>query len=307
MNFSGICYFYWKYQIFPPGDKNRPYMIPEIISIRHDDGSGFRVSWLDTESSFLHLHPEFEIVLNITGNGTRVAGDSVAIFDHYDLVVYGPNLNHFWNFHHLDDSNADNQAIMCHFRRDSLGESILGQFEMEPLRRLLDDASRGIAFPADTGRAAEVPLGRMLTETGMKKMASLFQLFEILCSAPRYEKLSGEKNAGDNKMVDTRLTDVCNFVRENFFRPIPVSEVSAIARMSPHSFSRFFSRNTGSGFVDYVNQVRTNKACYLLRETEHQINEIVFECGFATVSNFNKQFRKHSGMSARDYRSQYRS
>ena len=108
-------------------------------------------------------------------------------------------------------------------------------------------------------------------------------------------------------MVDKRLPEVCNFVRENFYRPIPVSEVSVIAGMSPHSFSRFFSRGTGSGFVDYVNQVRTNKACYLLRETDHQINEIVFECGFATVSNFNKQFRKHSGMSARDYRSQYRS
>ena len=282
-------------------------MIPEIISIRHDDGSGFRVGWLDTESSFLHLHPEYEIVLNITGNGTRVAGDSVEIFDHYDLVLFGPNLNHLWNFYHVDEKSNDNQAIMCHFRHDSLGESLLAQFEMEPLRHMLEEASRGIAFPAETGRSAEGPMRRMLTETGMKKMVSLFQLLEILCSAGRYEKLSGENNAGDNTMVDSRLSDICNFVRENFYRPIPVSEVSAIAKMSPHSFSRFFSRNTGSGFVDYVNQVRTNKACYLLRETDHQINEIVFECGFATVSNFNKQFRKHSGMSARDYRSQYRS
>ncbi|HUW93789.1 MAG TPA: AraC family transcriptional regulator [Bacteroidales bacterium] len=281
-------------------------MIPEIISIRHDDGSGFRVGWLDTESSFLHLHPEYEIVLNISGNGTRVAGDSVEIFDHYDLVLFGPNLNHFWNFYHVDEKNKDNQAIMCHFRRDSLGDPLLSQFEMEPLKHLLNEASRGIAFPAETGRAAEAPMRRMLTETGMKKMVSLFQLLEILCSAGRYEKLSGEKNAGDNSIVDSRLSDICNFVRENFYRLIPVPEVSAIAKMSPHSFSRFFSRNTGSGFVDYVNQVRTNKACYLLRETDHQINEIVFECGFATVSNFNKQFRKHSGMSARDYRSQYR-
>jgi hypothetical protein len=73
-------------------------MIPEIISIRHDDGSGFRAAWMDNESSFLHLHPEFEVVLNISGNGTRVAGDSVEIFDRYDLVMYGPDLRHFWNF-----------------------------------------------------------------------------------------------------------------------------------------------------------------------------------------------------------------
>lgn len=282
-------------------------MIPEIISIRHDDGSGFRAEWMDSESSFLHVHPEYEIVLNITGNGTRVAGDSVEIFDRYDLVVYGPDLKHFWNFYRKDENDRGYHAIMCHFKRESLGEAMLSQFEMKQLRRLLDDASRGISFTGETGRAAEEPLRRMLTETGMKKMVSLFQLFEILCSAEKYKLLSGEASDNGHEVLDDRLTEVCSFVRENFFRSIPVKEVASIAKMSPHSFSRFFSHSTGSGFVDYVNQVRTNKACYLLRETDHQINEIVFECGFATVSNFNKQFRKHAGMSARDYRAQYRS
>jgi AraC-like DNA-binding protein len=282
-------------------------MIPEIISIRHDDGSGFRAEWIDNESSFLHIHPEYEIVLNITGNGTRVAGDSVEIFDRYDLVIYGPDLRHFWNFYRKDDNDRGNHAIMCHFKRESLGESLLSQFETVQLRRLLDEAPRGVSFTPETGMAAEEPMRRMLTETGMKKIVSLFQLLEILCSAEKYKLLSGEVPDSSHEMTDSRLTDVCSFVRENFFRPIPVKEVAAIAQMSSHSFSRFFSHSTGSGFVDYVNQVRTNKACYLLRETDHQINEIVFECGFATVSNFNKQFRKHAGMSARDYRAQYRS
>lgn len=281
-------------------------MIPEIISIRHDDGSGFRAEWIDNESSFLHVHPEYEIVLNVTGNGTRVAGDSVEIFDRYDLVVYGPDLRHFWNFYRKDEHDTGRHAMMCHFKRESLGEPLLSQFETAELRRLLDDASRGISFTSETGMAAEEPMRRLMTETGMKKMVSLFRLLEILCSAEKFKLLSGESSAGTREMTDSRLTVVCTFVRDNFFRPIPVKEVAAIAKMSPHSFSRFFSRSTGSGFVDYVNQVRTNKACYLLRETDHQINEIVFECGFATVSNFNKQFRKHAGMSARDYRAQYR-
>lgn len=281
-------------------------MIPEIISIRHDDGSGFRAAWMDNESSFLHLHPEYEIVLNISGNGTRVAGDSVELFDRYDLVMYGPDLRHFWNFYRKDENDSGRHAIMVHFRRDSLGDQLLSQFELADLRRLLDGAGRGIAFPPETGEAAEEPMKRLLSDTGMKKMVSLFRLLEILCSAPRFKTLSGESPEGTCEITDSRLTEVCSFVRDNFYRAIPVKEVAAVSKMSPHSFSRFFSRSTGSGFVDYVNQVRTNKACYLLRETDHQINEIVFECGFATVSNFNKQFRKHAGMSARDYRAQYR-
>jgi len=281
-------------------------MIPEIISIRHDDGSGFRAAWMDNESGFLHLHPEYEIVLNISGNGTRVAGDSVELFDRYDLVMYGPDLRHFWNFYRKDENETGRHAIMVHFRRDSLGDSMLSQFEMADLRRLLENAGRGIAFPPETGEAAEEPMRRLLSDTGMKKMVSFFRLLEILCAAPRFKILSGENREGVHEITDSRLTEVCSFVRDNFYRPIPVKEVAVVAKMSPHSFSRFFSRSTGSGFVDYVNQVRTNKACYLLRETDHLINEIVFECGFATVSNFNKQFRKHAGMSARDYRAQYR-
>jgi len=281
-------------------------MIPEIISIRHDDGSGFRAAWMDNESSFLHLHPEYEIVLNISGNGTRVAGDSVELFDRYDIVMYGPDLRHFWNFYRKDENDTGRHAIMVHFRRDSLGDSLLSQFEMADLRQLFENASRGIAFPPKTGEAAEEPMRRLLSDTGLKKMVSFFRLLEILCSAPRFKTLSGDSHEAVHEITDSRLTEVCSYVRDNFYRAIPVKEVAAVAKMSPHSFSRFFSRSTGSGFVDYVNQVRTNKACYLLRETDHQINEIVFECGFATVSNFNKQFRKHAGMSARDYRAQYR-
>lgn len=282
-------------------------MIPEIISIRHDDGSGFRVAWMDNESSFLHLHPEYEIVLNITGNGTRLAGDSVELFDRYDLVIYGPELRHFWNFHKNEMNDTGSHAIMVHFRRESLGEVFLSQFEMAELRRLLDDSARGVAFNADTGRAAEEPMRRMLSERGMKKVTSFFTLLALLTGSEQRKLLSGESPGSLYDMSDSRLTDVCAYVREYFYRPIPVKEVAAVAKMSPHSFSRFFSRSTGSGFVDYVNQVRTNKACYLLRETDHQICDIVFECGFSTVSNFNKQFRKHAGMSARDYRSQYQS
>jgi AraC-like DNA-binding protein len=220
--------------------------------------------------------------------------------------MYGPDLRHFWNFYRKDKNDTGRHAIMVHFRRDSLGESMLSQFEMADLRRLLENAGRGIAFSPETGEKAEEPMRRMLSDTGMKKMVSFFRLLEILCSAPKFKILSGENLEGVREITDSRLAEVCSFIRENFYRPIPVKEIAVVAKMSPHSFSRFFSRSTGSGFVNYVNQVRTNKACYLLRETDHQINEIVYECGFATISNFNKQFRKHAGMSARDYRAQYR-
>jgi transcriptional regulator GlxA family with amidase domain len=75
--------------------------------------------------------------------------------------------------------------------------------------------------------------------------------------------------------------------------------------MSAVSFSRYFKSNCGAGFVEYLNRVRTNKACYLLRETDYLVQNIAVECGFGSISNFNKQFRKTEGISPRDYRLQF--
>ena len=97
---------------------------------------------------------------------------------------------------------------MVHFRRDSLGDSMLSQFEMADLRRLLENAGRGIAFPPETGEAAEEPMRRLLSDTGMKKMVSFFRLLEILCAAPRFKILAGENREGVHQITDSRLTEV---------------------------------------------------------------------------------------------------
>jgi len=48
------------------------------------------------------------------------------------------------------------------------------------------------------------------------------------------------------------------------------------------------------------------KAGHLLRETEYQVHEIADQCGFSSISNFNKQFRKAEGVAPRDYRSRFK-
>ena len=102
------------------------------------------------------------------------------------------------------------------------------------------------------------------------------------------------------------MSDVYTYIRENYFKAIPLEKAAKIAKMSPFAFSRYFKKNCGAGFIEYLNRVRTNKACYLLRETEYAVHDIARECGFASISNFNKQFRKTEGISPRDFRAQFR-
>jgi AraC-like DNA-binding protein len=282
-------------------------MVAELESISYVEGGGFQASYINDSGGIWHFHPEYELVLNIKSNGTRIIGDSVELFDHNDMVLIAGNIPHSWNYYKQDSLLPDKHGIIMHFRSSSLGESFLSQHELTSLRELLADTERGIAFAAEDARKAEKFLVQMINNSGMDKLIDFFNVLNILIKAEKKSFLCSEnyKMTYDEK-GNKRMTDVYNYIRENYFKPISLENVAKVAKMSPFSFSRYFKKNCGACFVEYLNRVRTNKACYLLRETDYQVQDIAMECGFGSISNFNKQFRKTEGLSPRDYRAQFK-
>ncbi|HAM11516.1 MAG: hypothetical protein A2X05_14585 [Bacteroidetes bacterium GWE2_41_25] len=282
-------------------------MVAELESISYDDGGGFQASYICDSGGIWHFHPEYELVLNMKTNGTRIIGDSVELFDQYDMILIAGNIPHCWNYYKHDNILPEKHGIMVHFKASSLGDAFLGQYEMSCVKELLSDAERGIAFSVDDARKAEKHLIQMVNNKGLDKVLGFFNVLNILCKSEKKALLCSEnyKLAFDEK-GNKKMTDVYTYIRENYFKPISLDKVAKIARMSPFSFSRYFKKNCGACFVEYLNRVRTNKACYLLRETEYQVQDIALECGFGSVSNFNKQFRKTEGLSPRDYRGQFK-
>ena len=282
-------------------------MIAELENITFDDGGGFRAAYITDIGGIWHFHPEYEVVLHIKSNGARIVGDSVELFDRYDLVLIGRNIPHCWNYYKQDDMLPEKHGIMMHFKRESLGDGLLSQHEMHAVNDLLAQADRGILFSTEEGKKAEVELVKMINNKGIDKMINFFSLLKILCSSEKRLSLCSEnyKQAFDER-GNKKMTDVYVYIRENYFKPISLEQISKIAHMTPFTFSRFFKKNSGAGFVEYLNRVRTNKACYLLRETEYQVHDIAIECGFGSISNFNKQFKKTEGYSPRQYRAQFK-
>lgn len=52
----------------------------------------------------------------------------------------------------------------------------------------------------------------------------------------------------------------------------------------------------------YVNTFRTMEACELLQKTDRPVTEIIFDVGFQTKSNFNREFSRIMGMSPSEWR-----
>ncbi|MDO9580247.1 MAG: AraC family transcriptional regulator [Bacteroidales bacterium] len=282
-------------------------MIAELEKIQYDNNGGFRAAYISDTCGLWHFHPEYELALNIKSNGTRIIGDSVELFDLYDLVLIGGNIPHCWNYYMNDNTLPEKHGIVVHFKIASFGEALLSQHELHCLKQLLNDAERGIVFSVEDAMKSEKYLVQMINNKGIDKLIDFFNIIKILCSSEKRGYLCSDnyKLAFDER-GNKKMTEIYTYIRENYFKPISLSKISKIARMTPFAFSRFFKKNCGAGFVEYLNQVRTNKACYLLRETEYQVHDIAVECGFSSISNFNKQFRKAEGISPRDYRAQFK-
>lgn len=93
-----------------------------------------------------------------------------------------------------------------------------------------------------------------------------------------------------------KLEAVFEHISLNFSAKITLEELSAKAFMSPNYFCSFFKDSTGFTPVEYINKVRISKAVELLKSTTRGVFEISLECGFTNLANFNKMFKKYTGM-----------
>ncbi len=66
--------------------------------------------------------------------------------------------------------------------------------------------------------------------------------------------------------------------------------------------SNAINRATGGNVSQYVNQLRVREACRLLEETDQSVTAIMLESGFQTKSNFNREFRRVTGMTPMAWR-----
>jgi Response regulator containing CheY-like receiver domain and AraC-type DNA-binding domain len=70
--------------------------------------------------------------------------------------------------------------------------------------------------------------------------------------------------------------------------------------------SNFFKEQTGENLSAFIQDLRLKEAKELLEESEKSIEEIAVCCGYSTANSFRRAFRKCSGYTPSDYRSQKR-
>ncbi len=66
--------------------------------------------------------------------------------------------------------------------------------------------------------------------------------------------------------------------------------------------SALFRRETGKTVTEYIREKRMKHATHLLSTTHLQVQTVALHCGIMDVQYFSKQFKKHTGMTPKEYR-----
>lgn len=92
------------------------------------------------------------------------------------------------------------------------------------------------------------------------------------------------------------------YLAEHFGEPLTLSGVAAEIHISPCYLSDLFSRIVGCRFVEYLTHLRLRHACTMLATQERSVLDVATACGFGTVSNFTRAFRRFYGVAPSAYR-----
>ncbi|MEO1261699.1 MAG: AraC family transcriptional regulator [Bacteroidota bacterium] len=252
-----------------------------------------------------HYHPELEITYVHQGQGIRMVGDNVGYFGPGDFVFMGSDLPHTWISD--DDFNQrpeQMEVAVLQFSPTLFSKEWLGFSEMANLRRLLQNAKRGICFSEATRKKAAAMLTGITALEGMERFAQILCLLNFLGADKEFRLLASQSYIPPlNQAAEERLLTVCQYLHEHFTEPVKLDTVARLANMNTTSFCRFFRKSTGQSLMEYVTDLRIGKACNLLLDHRHfPIMDVAYQSGFSTQTLFNRSFLKKKGMTPRDFR-----
>src|SRR4030095_5943079 len=96
---------------------------------------------------------------------------------------------------------------------------------------------------------------------------------------------------------------VIHAMEEKYAHAWTLEELSGLVYLSPSRFNDIFGCVVGMAPLAYLIHIRLEHAVKLLESTNMKVTEIAHECGFRTLSNFNRLFKKHIGVSPRVFKS----
>ena len=275
----------------------------EIIQLKPD--SNFNLLYRSDDKYKLkwHYHRHYELTLICNGTGWRYIGSSVERYNGPELVLLPPNLPHSWAS--INENEKKQEAYVLQFDKNALGNSFIDSNDFHDVNHLLK-RNNGLKFENAICEKVLPLLKEFQDLSGISRIQSFITILSILKESDYLELSESDYSPSLDNETNQKMDTIINWIQEKMREKIYVEDAAKLIYMSESTFRRFFKKNTGKSFVDYINELRINSACQMFTHEGYNISDAAMECGFNNLSHFNRLFSKMKGVSPRKYKQLFR-
>ena len=243
----------------------------------------------------LHWHKEFEIIRVISGKLTIYLNDTP-----YELMA-GDCL--FVEGGCLKRGYPDNCVYECLVFDVAMLDGRIGNGSEARFFELKGKNVKYKNFIDQNASQIRLTIDKLLEATKEKKpfyeletVGLLFELFYHIHTSGYVTKL----RTPDHKQEAHTVMALLEWIESHSSERITLATISSVTGFSEKYICRIFKKYTAKTVIDYVNEVRIEKAC--VEMLVNSITKVAFDCGFNDLSYFCKTFKKYKGMSPSEYR-----
>ena len=267
------------------------------IKARHYDYSHFTYPW--------HFHSEFELMYVEHGKGECMVGDAMLPYSDHTLLFFGSELPHWMQ--NAPEYRTDEQlrvnGTIVQFEKDFMQYSFSNYIQFTHIHNIMKCSNRGIVFELEKYPDIQQMMDDFPRVQGVDQIILLLKLLQSLSQVDK-QKLAASPNfnitlAG---FKDNKIQKIIAYLNKKYTESVTLDDVAAFAAMNPSAFCRYFKENVGKTFKEYIIEMRIGYACKLLALDRFNISQISIECGFETISHFNRCFKKITGYSPSEYK-----
>jgi AraC-like DNA-binding protein len=258
---------------------------------------------------YLHRHQEIQLTWIQQGEGTLVAENDMHTFRSGDIYWLGVNLPHVFKSdpsYFLPDNGKRVQTLNIFFNVKGQLDSFFELPEIKNLKNFLQMSQTGFKVPVAHTPEISARMMQMENSAGVDQLVHFIELLKQLSSFPELEPLSScAQPANFSEHEGIRIGAIYNYIMQKYDKSITLEDV-AKPHMTPQAFCRYFKKHTLHTFVSFLNEVRINEACKKLTDGNYDsIATVAYNCGFNSITNFNRVFKSVTHKSPSEYMESY--
>lgn len=255
----------------------------------------FTLSIESIASDRVHFHQDIELLFVLEGTVKVILENREICLNTEDIYVVNSNVKHSL------EANGDILLMRLQIRY----QTVVKGAEMEDIRFWCDSTVSENSNYDELRRKLFVMIRHYAeNKTYDQTFEFLADCYGILnCITTQFMMRPAELAVSeDADRYEDRIRQINHYIYQNYDHDISLKELSEKLYLSNGYLSRFFKKNYGMNFAQYLTKVRVFRAADDLRYSDDSITRIAYNNGFTSAALFNKVFKKFYGQTPSEFR-----